>query len=159
MSATKMALMTRLRAEGRWDEADRFREETRERSRADRLRRGEARQEALLLAAVSNPVLATAKPQLPDENGQRIEAVRDGIIIDHIEDERRQLMEVAARPEAWTVNLTVGESKQSIAWATGIEQAVCRHHQFPNDMKLLGRDGIRDFCPAPHPVAASPVCS
>ena len=31
MAETKMALMTRLRAEGRWDEADRFREETRER--------------------------------------------------------------------------------------------------------------------------------
>jgi len=46
MSETKMALITRLRAEGRWDEADRFREETRQRLKREGMRRREAREEA-----------------------------------------------------------------------------------------------------------------
>lgn len=51
-----------------------------------------------------------------------------------------------------------GESVASIAGATSNGHTVRLHHQFPNDMKLLGRDGNRDFCPDPHPVVASPVC-
>ena len=35
MTETKMALMTRLRTEGRWEEADKFREETRVRLMGD----------------------------------------------------------------------------------------------------------------------------
>ncbi len=90
MTESKIALMTQLRAERRWGEADRFREETRMRLRADGMRRG--------------------------------------------------------------------ESVASIAGASSTGRTVRLRHQFPNDMKLLGRDGNRDFCPAPHPVAASPVC-
>jgi len=90
MTETKMALMTRLRATGRWDEADGFREETRMRLRADGMRRG--------------------------------------------------------------------ESVASIAGAVSTGRTVHLRHQFGNDMGLLGRDGNRDFCPDPHPAAASPVC-
>jgi len=106
MSETKMALMTRLRAEGRWDEADRFREETRERLKREGMRRGEAREEAWRLTAEKYPVVKKVKPQPTDQTSQRIPAVRDGITIDHTEDERRQLLELAQRPGAWTTNLT-----------------------------------------------------
>jgi len=209
MAETKMALMTRLRAEGRWDEADRFREETRERLKREGMRRGDAREEAWRLTAEKYPIVEKAKPQPPDQASQHIPAVRDGIIIDHTEDERRQLLELAQRPGAWTTNLTEaierviiqsgkqttfsptdagsvaewllwrlwlgwddlfallahseyllrhGETLSSIAWPKATDRTVRLRHQFTSDMKLLGRAGDEDFCPDPHPVAASPGC-
>jgi len=209
MAETKMALMTRLRAERRWDEADRFREETRERLKREGMRRGEAREEAWRLTAEKFPVVEKTKLQPPEQASQNIEAVRDGIIIDHTEDERRQLLELAQRPEAWTTNLTEaierviiqigkqttfsprdagsvaewllwqlwlgwdelfallahseyllrhGETLSSIAWPNATDRTVRLCHQFASDMKLLGRAADGDSCPAPHPVAASPVC-
>jgi len=58
------------------------------------------------LMAEKFPVVEKAKPQPPDQPSQRIPAVRDGITIDHTEDERRQLFELAQRPKGWTTNPT-----------------------------------------------------
>ena len=106
MAETKMALMTRLRAEGRWEEADKFREETRERLRAEGLRREDARQKAWRLTAERYPIVVATIPNRPDAPLQRIEAVKEGDVIEHTEDERQQLSELVQRPCAWTWNVT-----------------------------------------------------
>jgi hypothetical protein len=51
MTETKLALMTRLRADGRWEAADKFREETRVRLKDDGMRRRDAAEEAWRLTA------------------------------------------------------------------------------------------------------------
>ena len=55
MIETKLALMTRLRAEGRWTEADKFREETRRRLNVEGMRRRDAADDAWRLTAEKYP--------------------------------------------------------------------------------------------------------
>lgn len=106
MPETKLALMERLRKERRWDEADRFREETRERLKREGLPRREAREEAWRLTAEKFPAVVKAKANVTVTNGQRIEAVKESVVIDHTDDERRQLVQLVERPGAWRTNLT-----------------------------------------------------
>ena len=68
MPETKLALMTRLRADGRWTEADKFREETRRRLNIEGMRRRDAADEAWRLTAEKYPpveVLSTASVAVP----------------------------------------------------------------------------------------------
>ena len=106
MTETKIALMTRLRAEGRWEEADQFREETRARLKLEGMRRGEAREAAWRLTAEKYPVVVKTKPQQPTVSGSRIEAVATGVVLEVSEEDRRQLLELAQTPSAWTTDLT-----------------------------------------------------
>ena len=111
MTETKMALMTRLRAEGRWEEADKFREETRARLRAEEMCRNEAREEAWRLTAETYPPRRVER-QSPRVNAPRIEEVNAGVILEPSEDERRELVELAQTPGAWKGNLT-----EALRWA------------------------------------------
>ena len=110
MTETKMGLMTRLRAEGRWDEADKFRAATRARLKAEGMRRHEAREEAWRLTAEKYSSVVKSETRLdiaeaPSSNTPRIEEVNSGVILRLSEEERRGLLELAQTSD-WSDNLT-----------------------------------------------------
>ena len=121
MTETKMALMDRLRKERRWEEADQFREQARARLKNEGMRRGEAREEAWRLTAEKYPKVVKSKPQQPTVSGARIEAVNAGIVIEASEEDRRQLVELAQTPGAWTTDLTEALKWVNSKWSQEVD--------------------------------------
>lgn len=113
MQENELREYQRLRAEGRWPQANEFREAERKRLREVGRTRQQARDESWAAMRAKFPPVGQAKPARPAVEGERIEETAEGVCIEHSEDEWMELCELAQDPGAWHDSL--GEA---LSWAS-----------------------------------------
>jgi len=104
----------RLRAEGRWPAASEYREAERQRLRGAGHSKEVARRKSwdAMLGKFRPRGAATSQAMADDDDGEEFEIVDEGVIIQHTDDERRELIELAQQVTAWECNLT-----EALKWA------------------------------------------
>ena len=101
----------RLRAEGTWSEASAFREAERKRLRKVGRNRQQACDESWAAMLKKFPAQGQVAPQVADD-GERIEEVDEGVLIEHTEAERCELLILAQDPGAWNDSWS-----EALSWA------------------------------------------
>lgn len=114
MEASELREYQRLRAEGRWPQANEFREAERKRLRAIGRTRQPARDESWAAMLAKFPPVGQAKPASPAVESERIEETAEGVLIEHSEGEWVELAELAQDPGAWDDSL-----EDALSWASG----------------------------------------
>lgn len=101
MQGDQLAEYQRLRSEGRWSEANEFREVERRRLRVAGRTKQEAKDESWTAMVAKFPPLGQVASPSTDLDSERIEEVEGDYILEHNEDEIRELAELAQDPGAW----------------------------------------------------------
>ena len=122
----------RLRAEGRWPEANEFREAERKRLRAAGRNRQQARDESWAAMLAKFPPVGQAKPAPPAVESERIEETAEGVFIEHSEDEWVELSELAQDPGVWDYSL-----EKALRWASGFRDIEITPSRAPSVLAWL----------------------
>lgn len=129
----------RLRAEGRWSQASEFREAERKRLRAVGRTRQQACDESWAAMLAKFPSVGQAKPVSRTVENVRIEEVDEGVFIEHNDDERRELVELAQDPGAWDDSWA-----DALSWASAYRELEVAPLRAPSILAWLLRKLCRE---------------
>jgi hypothetical protein len=122
----------RLRAEGRWPQANEFREAERKRLRAVGRNRRKARGESWSAMLAKYPPVVQANSAPPAVESERLKETAEGVFIKHSADEWMELSKLAQDPSAWDDSL-----EGALRWASGFRDIEVMPFRAPSVLAWL----------------------